>query len=187
MTLNRILAIATLAIASFSTNVAFADADKDKKQAEIQASVEQTLTDFYKASPKLKDAVKNSPGYGVFTTYGLSFLVGGSGGTGLVHDNKTKKDTYMSLAQASAGLQIGASETRYLFVFKDAKAMQSFIESGWEAGAEGGAGAGAGKKAAGGTVGEFTGGKLYSLTKTGFQAGGAFAGTKFWKDKDLNN
>ena len=76
--------------------------------------------------------------------------------------------------------------TRYLFVFKDAKGMETFIESGWEAGGEVGAGVGAGKKAAGGSVGEFTYGKLYSLTKNGFQAGGALAGTKFWKDKDLN-
>lgn len=186
MKLNRILAIATLAIASFSTTVAFADADKEKKQAEIQAAVSQTLTEFYKASPKLKEAVKNAPGYAVFTTYGLSFVVGGSGGSGLVHNNKTKTDTYMSLAQASAGLQIGASQTRYLFVFNDAAAMQKFIDSGWEAGAEGGAGAGTGKDAVGGTVGQFTGGNVYSLTKTGFQAGGAFAGTKVWKDKDLN-
>ena len=187
MKLNRILAIATLAIVSFSTTVAFADADKEKKQAEIQTTVAQTLTDFYKANPKLQEAVKNAPGYAVFTTYGLSFMIGGSGGKGLVHDNKTKKDTYMELAQASAGLQIGASQTRYLFVFNEAGAMQKFIDSGWEAGAEGGAGAGTGKDSAGGTVGQFTGGNVYSLTKTGFQAGGAVAGTKVWKDKDLNN
>jgi lipid-binding SYLF domain-containing protein len=186
MKLNGILAIATAAILSFSTSGAFAQSEKEKKQAEIQASVEQTLADFYKAKPQLKAEVAKAPGYGVFTTYGLSFVVGGSGGKGLVHDNKTKKNTYMALAQASAGLQIGASEARYLFVFKNAKAMQSFIESGWEAGAEGGAGAGAGKKSAGGTVGDFTGGHVYSLTKNGFQAGTAAAGTKFWQDKDLN-
>ena len=62
----------------------------------------------------------------------------------------------MDLVQASAGLQIGASETRYLFAFKDAKGMETFIESSWEAGGEVGAGV------------------------------GALAGTKFWKDKDLN-
>jgi len=186
MTLNRILAIATVAIFSFSTNGAFAQSEKEKKQAEIQTKVEQTLSEFYKANPKLKEEGTKAAGYGVFTTYGLSFLVGGSGGKGLVHDNKTQKKTYMDLAQASAGLQIGASETRYLFVFKDAKAIQNFIESGWEAGAEGGAGAGTGKKSSGGSVGQFTGGHLYSLTKTGFQAGGAIAGTKFWQDKDLN-
>ena len=187
MKLNNMLAIATLAIFSFANTGAYAQSEKEKNKAEVNAKAEQTLNEFFMAKPKLKAEVKNAAGYGVFTTYGLSFLVGGSGGKGLVHDNKNGHKTYMDLAQASAGLQIGASETRYLFVFKDAKAMQSFIESGWEAGAEAGAGAGAGKKAAGGSVGEFSGGHLYSLTKNGFQVGGALAGTKFWKDKDLNN
>jgi lipid-binding SYLF domain-containing protein len=186
MKLSHFLAFATATLVSLSGPAAFAESDVEKQRTEIQTTVDKTLTDFYQADPKLKDAVAKAPGYGVFTTYGLSFLLGGSGGKGLVHDNKTLKDTFMSLAQASAGLQIGVSETRYLFVFKDEKSMQGFIDSGWEAGAEGGAGAGAGKKSAGGTVGQFTGGKLYSLTKNGFQAGGAVAGTKFWKDKDLN-
>jgi len=186
MKLNHIFAIAALAIFSFTTTGAVAQSEKEKNQAELQAKVDQTLVEFYKAKPKLKAEVEKAAGYGVFTSYGLTFLVGGGGGKGLVHDNKSKHITYMEMAQASAGLQIGAAETRYLFVFKDAKAMQSFIDSGWEAGGEIGAGAGAGKKSAGGSVGQFTGGYLYSLTKNGFQVGGAVAGTKFWKDKDLN-
>jgi len=186
MNFNTILAVATAAIVSFTATGAFAQSEKEKKQAEVRAKAEATLNDFYKAQPKLKAEVGKAPGYAVFTTYGLSFLVGGAGGKGVVHDNKTKKDTYMDLAQASAGLQVGAAETRYLFVFKDAKNMQRFIDSGWEAGAEGGAGAGAGKTAAGGTAGGFTGGQVYSLTKNGFTAGGAVAGTKVWKDKELN-
>lgn len=186
MKLHNLLAIATLAIFSFTSTGALAQTEKEKNQAEVNAKAEQTLKDFFKAKPKLRAEVKNAAGYGVFTTYGLSFLLGGSGGKGVVHNNKTGKKTYMDLAQASAGLQIGASETRYLFVFKDAKGMDTFIESGWEAGGEVGAGAGAGSKAAGGSVGEFTYGRLYSLTKNGFQVGGALAGTKFWKDKELN-
>ena len=186
MKFNTILAVATAAIVSFTATGVFAQSEKEKKQAEVRTKAEATLNDFYKAQPKLKAEVGKAPGYAVFTTYGLSFLVGGAGGKGVVHDNKTKKDTYMDLGQASAGVQIGASESRYLFVFKDAKAMQSFIDSGWEAGAEGGAGAGAGKSAAGGTGGSFTGGTVYSLTKQGFQAGGAATGTKVWKDKELN-
>jgi lipid-binding SYLF domain-containing protein len=75
-----------------------------------------------------------------------------------------------------------------LIVFKDAKLMDKFINSGWEVGGGGGAGAGAGDKSVGSGSG---GGSIadsdyYMLTKTGLQAGGAVAGTKFWKDKDLN-
>lgn len=183
---TRKLLTAAIVALSFVATGAFAQSAKEKNQAEVRAKAQQTLADFYKAEPKVKAEVEKASGYAVFTTYGLSFLVGGAGGKGLVHDNKSKKNTYMDMAQASAGVQIGASETRYLFVFKDAKSMQHFIDSGWEAGAEGGAGAGAGKRAAGGAEGTFTGGKVFTLTKNGFQAGGAAVGTKVWKDKELN-
>jgi lipid-binding SYLF domain-containing protein len=186
MKLNRTIAIAAAAILSFAATGAFAQSAKEKNQAEVRTKAQEALEAFYKAEPKVKAAVEKAPGYAVFTTYGLSFLIGGAGGKGLVHDNKTKHNTYMDLAQASAGLQLGAQEARYLFVFKDAASLQRFINSGWEAGAEGGAGAKAGKTGGGGTGGQFTGGSVYSLTKTGFQAGGAVAGTKVWKDKELN-
>jgi len=186
MKLKNILAIAAAAAVAFTSTGAFAQSDKEKKQGEVRAKADQTLADFFKAEPKLKAQVEKAPGYAVFTTYGLSFLIGGAGGKGLVHDNKTKHNTYMDLAQASAGLQVGAQEARYLFVFKDAASIKRFIDSGWEAGAEGGAGAKAGKTGGGGGGGQFTGGNVYSLTKNGFQAGGAVAGTKVWKDKELN-
>jgi lipid-binding SYLF domain-containing protein len=183
----RTLLVVGATLASFLAPSAFAQ-DKAAKQAEVKAKARQTLEEFYKADAKLKDVVSKSAGYAVFTTYGLSFGLGGAGGVGLAHDNKTKMDTYMSIAQASAGLQIGASDTRYLFTFKDAKSLSSFIEKGWDASAGASAGAAAGSEAAraGAGVGAFTGGQLYTLTKKGLQAGAAVAGTKAWKDKDLN-
>jgi lipid-binding SYLF domain-containing protein len=162
--------------------------DKAKKQAEIQKAANVALEKFYKARPALKGEVAKAPGYAVFSTYGLSFLIGGSGGSGMVHDNKTKKDTYMNMAQASAGLQLGASETEHLIIFKNAKAMQQFVEKGWEFGGGGGAAAGAAGKSAGGGGGEnlIADAVFYTHTKNGFEAGGAVAGTKFWRDKELN-
>lgn len=187
MKLTRVLTVFALTM-SLAGGTAYAQSDKPKKQAEVKQAAAATLNDFYKQKAELKGMVEKAPGYGVFTTYGISFVVGGAGGKGVVHNNATKKDVYMSMAQASAGLQAGIAETKMLIVFKDAKLMDRFINSGWEVGGSGGAGAGAGGK----SVGTGSGGvsiadsDFYLLTKNGVQAGGAVAGTKFWKDNDLN-
>lgn len=160
-------------------------ADKGR-QMEVVKVTDSALADFYKSDPKIKAQVNAAPGYAVFTTYGLSFLVGGAGGKGVVYDKATKQRTYMELATASAGPQIGASETRYLFIFNSPEQMRQFIDKGWEASASAAAGAGTGDKAANVSAGAFTGGQLYTLTKAGLQVGAAAAGTKVWKDKDLN-
>ena len=153
----------------------------------MRAAAQTALADFYKAKPELKAQVAKAPGYGVFTTYGLSFLVGGAGGSGLVHNSKTKHDTYMDMAQGSLGFQVGASQSRTLIVFKDAKAMDKFVTKGWEFGGGGGAAAGvAGKDAGLATGGSISGADYYTLTPNGLQVGGAATGTKFWKNKDLN-
>ncbi|WP_298925151.1 YSC84-related protein [uncultured Ramlibacter sp.] len=165
-----------------------AQGDSGAKRSEVREKAMLALQDFYKADPKLKDAVAKAPGYAVFTTYGLSFGLGGAAGKGVAHDKKTSKDTYMSVAQASVGLQLGASDTRYLFIFETSQALASFIDKGWDATAGASAGAGAGGSAAnvGAGAGNITGGRMFALTKAGLQAGAAVSGLKAWKDKDLN-
>jgi lipid-binding SYLF domain-containing protein len=187
MKLHTLIATGAV-ILSLAAGGALAQTEKEKKQAEIKKVTTASLEKFYKADPKLKEAVAKSPGYAVFTTYGLSFIIGGAGGKGLVHDMKTKKDTFMEMAQASAGLQIGAAESETLIIFKSPKAMGQFVDSGWEFGGGGAVQAGAAGKSVGGAGGEnvIADASYYTLTKNGLQAGGALAGTKFWKDKDLN-
>ena len=184
---RRKLLIIGTAVLSMLGAGAFAK-DKAAEQSEVKAKAGKALEDFYKADPKLKDAVAKAPGYAVFTTYGLSVGLGGAGGKGIAHDNKANTDVFMSIAQASAGLQIGASDTRYLFVFSDSKSLNDFIQKGWDASGGAGAGVGAGGSAAnaGAGAGGFTGGKQYTLTKAGLQVGVAVAGLKAWKDDDLN-
>ena len=167
---------------------AAAQDEKAKKQAEIRKVTSATLEKFYKEDPKLKDAVAKAPGYAVFTTYGFSFLIGGAGGSGLATDNKTKHVTYMSMAQASAGLQVGAAQSDVLIVFKKPEALMKFVDKGWEASGGAVAQAGAGGKSAGADAGAqvIADASYYVLTPNGLQAGVAVAGTKYWKDKDLN-
>ena len=180
-----LIAVPTLAAVGAT---AHAQGDKGAKQSEVKAKATQALQDFYKADPNLKAAVSKAPGYAVFTTYGLSFGLGGAGGKGVAHDAKTGKDTFMNVAQASAGFQLGASDTRYLFVFDSPKALADFIDKGWEASASAAAGAGTGTSAAnvGAGAGNVQGGRFYALTKAGLQAGAAVSGLKAWKDGDLN-
>lgn len=162
--------------------------DKAAKQAEIVKHTDAALQRFYAKKPELKAAVAKAPGYGVFTTYGISFLVGGAGGKGLVHDNKTKHNTFMAMGSASVGAQIGASENDVLIIFKTTKVMNDFVNKGWTA--SGGATAQAGvdsKQAGGGRGGSaMADADTFTLTKNGLEAGVAIAGSKFWKEDELN-
>ena len=184
MKMQGILGLAALSLSLLGGGASAQD--KAAKQAEVIKSTQATMERFYKAKPELKGAVTSAPGYGVFTTYGVSFIVGGSGGTGLVHDNKTKKNTFMDVGGASVGVQIGGAQTEMLFIFKTAEAMNKFVESGWEAGGSATVSAGASGSTAGGGKGAMKDAETYTLTKTGLEAGLAVGGAKFWKDKNLN-
>jgi lipid-binding SYLF domain-containing protein len=187
MRFRSLLALFATALAFCATGTTSA-ADKASKQAEVRKASAAALEKFYKADPKLKSEVAKAPGYAVFTSFGMSFLIGGSGGSGIAHDNAAKKDTFMSMAQASAGVQAGIAQNDVLLVFKTGKALRNFIDKGWEVGAGAAVSAGARGKTAGGGGGEqfVNDARYYTLTKRGLEIGGAVAGTKFWKDKDLN-
>lgn len=186
MSPSKLFAFGTL-ILSLAAGNTLAQDDKAKKQAEIKKVTQASLERFYKAKPELKGDVEKAPGYAVFSTYGLSFIIGGAGGKGIAHDNKTKKDVFMHMAQASAGAQIGVAQSETLIVFASQKDLDDFISKGWEAGAGGSIQAGAkGKSVGPASGGQGAEAKTYTLTKNGLQVGLAVAGTKFSKDKDLN-
>lgn len=200
-TTRRLLEGATLAMALgalLATDVVFAGdnsspaaatpKDPAKSRAERRKMCDKALADLVKAKPELKARIASSAGYGCFSSFGLSFIVGGAGGGGLVHDNATKKDIYMNMGQASAGLDIGIKDYREVLVFKDAKTLKDFTDKGWEFGGQAGAAAAADGKGAKAEVGEVSTSpiEVYPMTKTGLAAGVSAAGRKYWKDKDLN-
>jgi lipid-binding SYLF domain-containing protein len=161
----------------------------EAKRVEIRKMASDTLAQLYKVSPEARGKIEKAAGYGVFSNFGITIVfLGGAGGKGMVHDNASKKVTYMNMGQAQAGLGIGATKYKAVFIFKDAKTLQTFVDKGLELGAQGGVAAKAGKSGAADTTGTsiHPGIEIIQLTETGAIAGVTLAGTKYWKDGDLN-
>lgn len=163
-------------------------ADAAAQKAEIRKVCDEALATLYKEKPEMKARVGKAPGYGCFSSFGISFILGGAGGRGLVHNNATKKDTFMNMGQATAGLDIGIKDYREVLVFNDKAAMQKFVDSGWEFAGGAGAAATVQGKGAKKEGGEVTTAPIdvFPMTRTGLSAGVAAGGRKYWKDKDLN-
>ena len=150
---------------------------------------DETLAKLYAKKPETKAMIKKAAGYGVFSSVGTYiFLLAGGSGYGIVVDNSTGQKTYMKMRSVGFGLGLGVKDFRVLFVFKNKRVLSEFVEKGWEFGAQADAAAKSGEKggAVGGEAYVETGIAIYQLTEAGVALQATIAGTKYWKDKDLN-
>jgi lipid-binding SYLF domain-containing protein len=86
-----------------------------------------------------------------------------------------------------AGLGVGFEDLRTVLVFKKRNVLKAFLENGWTFGGDAAAVAEMDGKGAGGREVETKDGILiYQITKTGAIVCGSVAGTRFWKDEELN-
>jgi len=182
----RLAAVALSLAGVAATSMAADRVDNAKRKLEIRQMCDDALATLYKERPALKARVTKAAGYGCFSSYGFSFLIGGAGGQGLIRQGGT--DTYMNMAQASVGMDAGIKDYREVLVFKDRATIRQFIDKGWEFGGQAQATAKADDKGISKEMGEITTGpiEVYPMTKTGLQAGVSAGGRKYWKDGDLN-
>ena len=161
---------------------------KDQKNYVIKMQ-DDALSELYKIKPETRDMIRKGAGYGVFSNVSsyLLFLSTGNG-YGIVTDNSTGKKTFMKMAQVGAGLGVGIKDIRMVFIFKNKQVITDFIEKGWEFGGQADAAAKSGEKgaAAGGEVYIDSDILIYQLTEAGVALQATVAGTKYWKDKELN-
>jgi lipid-binding SYLF domain-containing protein len=161
---------------------------EERRQAAANMETE-TLQRLYKEAPDAKTKVENAPGYGVFSNANINLLIASAGGGyGVVVDNATQQRTYMKMALGGVGLGLGAKDYRVVMVFKDKATMDKFVEKGWDAGAHADAAAKTGDKGAEASVeGDIRSGiEVFSMTEAGLALQATIAGTKYWKDKELN-
>ena len=160
-----------------------------EKQAYVINVRNETLEELYAQKPEVKSRVEKAAGYGVFSNIGTKiFLLATGHGFGVVVNNKTGEKTYMRMAEVGVGLGIGVRDFRAVFVFHDEDSLNQFITSGWQWGGEAEAAAKSGEKGGAATAVENIerGVDVYQFTETGVALSATVSGTKYWRDKKLN-
>ena len=192
---KQILLYLTLAVLALPASAGLFGPKGDNvedKRAKVRQQRDEILAKLYTTHPEAKDKIKQAAGYGVFNNKNMNLFILSSGhGYGLVVDNKSNKETFMAMGSLGGGVGLGAKDLSVVFVFKNTDVMKKFVESGWQFGGEADATAKQGEKGASaakeGAVD--TGANLfevYQMTDTGVALQATVAGTKYWKDKNLN-
>jgi len=186
----KVKAIATiLALALFSSMVCGDEKENEEKRTKTRKMATETLDDLYKKDPPAKDLINKSAGYAVFNNMGTNLLLLSTArGAGIAINSKTKKQTFMKMISAGAGLGVGVKDYRVIFVFENQKAFTHFLSSGWSGSAQSDAAAKAGEKggAYSGAAEVAPGVWVYQITKNGLALQLTLQGTKYYKDDDLN-
>ena len=183
--MKKLLTFITLLSMSFA-GLAF-DADKDRK--DIKETRTEILKRLYKENPAAKKKIARSVGYATFSNVGVNVIfLSAGGGSGVVHNNDTGKDTYMKMASGGFGIGLGVKDFRAVFIFYTDQALENFVEKGWDFSGQADAAAKSGKKGAEGSVAStiVNGVEVYQMTENGLALQATLQGTKYWKNDDLN-
>ncbi len=159
----------------------------DHRQAILQVR-DTTLAELYQLKDSAQAEVEAAPGYAVFNSAGIKLLVvGAGGGRGVVVDNRNGENTFMNMAEVSAGIGIGITDVRVVFVFHNDFALDSFIASGITIGANATAAAKLDDKgdAQSGEI-VINNMSIYQITDNGLALELMISGTKYWPDSKLN-
>lgn len=161
----------------------------DDKKEKTRRMRDAVLADLYKEKPELKNRIKKAEGYAVFSNVGVNLVIASfAGGHGVVLD-KRGNETFMKMGSAGLGIGLGVKDFRGVFIFHDAAKLRQFIDKGWDFSGQADAAAksddkGAQLAVAGNVI---DGVELYQLTKNGLALQATLQGTKYWKDRDLND
>ncbi len=185
----RGVALVSALITLFTLTAAAGAATKTEKRDEVRKVAQETLARLYQLQPSAKNAIDKAAGYAVFSNFGMKILVAGGGtGQGVAVDNRTKRETFMKMAEVQAGLGFGVKKFRLIWVFETPQSLSNFVNSGWELGAQSTAAATAGGQGAwaAGAMSIAPGVWLYQITDDGLALELTAKGTKYYKDAALN-
>jgi len=172
------------------TGLFHGEKDPEKERQEILKMRQETLTSLYNQIPIAEKEINDALGYAVFSNTGINILVvSTANGAGVAHNKNTGEDIYMKMFSAGGGVGMGIKDFRGIFIFTTQEAFDVFVSEGWQGGAQVDAAAKSDEDgdALAAAIDVGPGIKLYQITAKGVALQATIQGTKYWKDKDLNN
>jgi lipid-binding SYLF domain-containing protein len=161
------------------------DVEREAKRLRRDEIADTSLQNLFGTSIKSETLFEKAYGWAAFRSTQLAFGLTGGGGNGVAIDKQTGERFYMKMATGGIGFGIGGQTYDLIFFFQDKGSFYNFVENGWQANA--GARASAGTQGANAQTTFTNGVAVYQVTKTGLMANVDLSGTKFWKNKKLNN
>jgi lipid-binding SYLF domain-containing protein len=161
------------------------DLDREAKRAKIYETANQSLKSVLGGNEKAKGLFDNSYGWAGFDNLKIAWGFSGGGGNGVAVNLKSGARTYMKMGTAGIGFGVGVHKYQVVFLFQDEKTFRNFVDKGWKADAS--ASAAAGTAGVSGQSGFVNGIAVYQLTDKGLMAAADITGTKYWKNKKLND
>ena len=168
---------------------AFAKSKAEKQRDKILEMREEVLERLYEEDSGAQERIEGAKGFGVFSNVGVNlFFVSAGGGSGVVEDEDGNL-TFMKMGQAGVGIGLGVKDFRGIFIFYDEEKLKKFVDTGWDFSGEADAAAKTGDKGgAADAAGKFGNGvEVIQLTEAGLALQATLNGTKYWKNKDLND
>jgi len=156
------------------------EAKRQKIAAEADFSLKKVLT----TNTKAQDLYDVSFGWAMFSNVKAAFGFSGGGSNGVAINKSTGEHTYMKMGTIGIGFGLGVNKYKVVFLFQDEVTFASFVNKGWQADAT--ASAVAGTAGAEVKTGFVNGIAIYQVTDKGLIAHADVAGTKYWKNKKLN-
>jgi lipid-binding SYLF domain-containing protein len=153
------------------------------RNAALKLSAE-ALQKLYKLQPEAQKGIEAAAGYAVFditSIYAILFV--GQKGKGVLFDNKSKKQTFMTSTRMGTGPGAGKQRVFQVFVFKSKGAMDQFVLTG-------GLGGDVTATISTGTEGSVRSFNpsidIYQIPESGMALQASWGGTVYAVDGDLN-
>jgi lipid-binding SYLF domain-containing protein len=160
------------------------DLENESKRMKINETAEESLQVVLGGNGKATELFANSYGWAAFDNLKIAIGISGGGGNGVAVTKGSGNRTYMKMGTAGIGFGLGGQSYQVVFFFQDQKTFDNFVEKGWKADAS--AQAAAGKDGANVTTGFRNGIAVWQITDKGLMASADITGTKYWKNKKLN-